>query len=180
LKKYDTIFLDRDGTINPDPGYISDLQDFQFFPFALEALKKMSACCGQFCIVTNQSGIGRGIIDELKLNEIHNYIRRTFAENQLELVNIYYCPDHPDRASEYRKPGVEMFNQAASEYKIELHNSLMVGDAGSDMEAGSRLNMDTMLVLTGKGPKTLQKINKDHTPKYVVENLLVGAELIAS
>ncbi|MDP7094773.1 MAG: HAD-IIIA family hydrolase, partial [Candidatus Marinimicrobia bacterium] len=93
MKKYDTIFLDRDGTINPDPGYISDLNDFKFFPFTMDALKKMSKCCEQFCIVSNQSGIGRGLIDEIKLNEIHDYIRASFTENNLKLTDIYFCPD---------------------------------------------------------------------------------------
>ena len=180
MKKYNTIFLDRDGTLNPDPGYISDLHDFQFFPFIIDALKKMSACCDQFCIVSNQSGIARGLIKEEKLNEIHHFICNTFKENDLDLVNIYFCPDHPDDATEYRKPGIGMFNKAASDFNIDLQNSLMVGDAVSDMEAGVKLGMDTMLVLTGKGPETMQKMKKDQMPKYVVENLLVGAELITS
>ncbi len=180
MKKYNTIFLDRDGTLNPDPGYISDLHDFQFFPFTIDALKKMSACCDQFCIVSNQSGIARGLIKEEKLNEIHHFIREAFTENDLDLIDIYFCPDHPDSATEYRKPGIGMFNKAASEFNIDLQSSLMVGDAVSDMEAGAKLDMDAMLVLTGKGQITLQEMNKDHMPKYVVENLKVGAELITS
>ncbi|MDP6500284.1 MAG: HAD family hydrolase [Candidatus Marinimicrobia bacterium] len=180
MKKYDTIFLDRDGTINPDPGYISDLNDFKFFPFTMDALKKMSKCCEQFCIVSNQSGIGRGLIDEIKLNEIHDYIRASFTENNLKLTDIYFCPDHPNDASKDRKPGTGMFDKAASDHGIEIKNSLMVGDAGSDMEAGAKLNMDTMLVLTGKGPETLQNLSNSFTPKFIVENLLVGAELITS
>ncbi len=180
MKTYDTIFLDRDGTLNPDPGYISDLKDFSFFPFTMDALKKMSKCCKRFCIVSNQSGIGRGLIDERKLNEIHDYIRASFAEKNLKLTDIYFCPDHPDDASEDRKPGTGMFDKAAFDHGIEMKNSLMVGDAGSDMEAGAKLNIDTMLVLTGKGPETLQKLNEKLTPKFVVENLLVGAELITS
>ena len=180
MKNYDTIFLDRDGTLNPDPGYISDLKDFQFFLFTLDALKIMSNCCKRFCIISNQSGIGRGLIEESKLNEIHDFIRKTFTENKLELVDIYYCPDHPDNATEYRKPGIGMFNEASSDFDIDLQSSLMVGDAGSDMEVGAKLGMDTMLVLTGKGPETLQKLNKNLTPNFVVENLLVGAELITS
>jgi histidinol phosphatase-like enzyme len=73
-----------------------------------------------------------------------------------------------------------MFNEASSDFHIDLQSSLMVGDAGSDMEVGAKLGMDTMLVLTGKGPETLQKLNKNLTPNFVVENLLVGAELITS
>ncbi len=180
MKKYDTIFLDRDGTLNPDPGYISDLKDFTFFPFTFKALKIMSKCCERFCIVSNQSGIGRGLIDEKNLKVIHDFIRNTFSENNLKLVDIYYCPDHPDDASKNRKPGTGLFDKAESDHGIEMEKSMMVGDAGSDIEAGVKLNMDTMLVLTGKGPETLQKLNEKLTPKFVVENLLVGAELITS
>lgn len=180
MKLYDTIFLDRDGTLNPDPGYINDLQNFQFYPFTLNALKIMSTCCKHFCIVSNQSGIGRGLINESKLNDIHDFIYESFEKYGLRLIDIYFCPDHPDRASEFRKPGKGMFTKAASDHEIDLQNSLMVGDAKSDMEVGAKLNMDTMLVLTGKGSKTLQKLKKNISPKYIVENLLVGAELITS
>ncbi len=179
MKKYDTIFLDRDGTLNPDPGYINDLNHFKFFPFTLDALKKLSKVCNRFCIVTNQSGIGRGLIKQEKLDEIHDYIRIEFEKHQIRLLDIYVCPDHPDHATTDRKPETGMFEAAALNYNIDLNRSLMIGDAGSDIEAGTKLEMDTMLVLTGKGPETLQNIN-NVKPSIVVENLLVGAELIAS
>lgn len=179
MKKYDTIFLDRDGTLNPDSGYINDLIHFKFYPFTLDALKTLSKICNGFCIVTNQSGIGRGLIKQEKLDEIHNYIRSEFKKHQIKLLDIYVCPDHPDHATTDRKPETGMFEDASKEYKIDLNRSLMIGDAGSDIEAGAKLEMDTMLVLTGKGPETLQNLN-NVKPSIVVENLQVGAELIAS
>jgi len=71
MKKYDTIFLDRDGTLNPDPGYINSLEQFSFFPFTMDALKLMKSIGNNFCIITNQSGIARGIIEPEELNKIH-------------------------------------------------------------------------------------------------------------
>ncbi|HDY75825.1 MAG TPA: HAD family hydrolase [Candidatus Marinimicrobia bacterium] len=179
MKKYDTIFLDRDGTLNPDPGYINDLNHFKLFPFTLDALKKMSKVCNRFCIVTNQSGIGRGKIKQEKLDEIHDYIRSEFEKHHIRLLDIYVCPDHPDHATTDRKPETGMFEDAARNYNIDLNRSLMIGDAGSDIEAGAKLKMDTMLVLTGKGSETLQNLD-NVKPSIVVENLLAGAELIAS
>ena len=80
MKKYDTIFLDRDGTLNPDPGYISSIQDFKFFDFTLTALKELKDICKRFCIISNQSGIGRGLIDIKDLSEIHSYILNFFHQ----------------------------------------------------------------------------------------------------
>jgi len=77
MKQYDTIFLDRDGTLNPDPGYINDLSQFNFFDFTMEGLKILSENGNRFCIITNQSGIGRGMIEVDKLSEIHDYILNT-------------------------------------------------------------------------------------------------------
>ena len=74
MKKYDCIFLDRDGTLNPDPGYISSLNDFIFFDFTLSALKQLAKAGNRFCIITNQSGISRGLIQQDSLQEIHDYI----------------------------------------------------------------------------------------------------------
>ena len=136
MKKYDTIFLDRDGTLNPDPGYISSLNDFEFYDFTIDALKKMSVYSSNFCIITNQSGVARRKIEIDELSKIHNYILNEFYKNDLNLIGIYFCPDHPDITSENRKPGHGMFKLAAKEHNIDLSKSLMIGDAVSDIEAG--------------------------------------------
>ena len=87
MKKYDTIFLDRDGTLNPDPGYISSIQDFKFFDFTLTALKELKDICKRFCIISNQSGIGRGLIDIKDLSEIHSYILN-FCSSSISACNL--------------------------------------------------------------------------------------------
>ena len=75
MKKYNTIFLDRDGTINPDPGYISSLEQFKFYDFTFDALISLAKNKNRFCIITNQSGVSRGLINPKDLNNIHNYIK---------------------------------------------------------------------------------------------------------
>ncbi|MDP6339683.1 MAG: HAD family hydrolase [Candidatus Marinimicrobia bacterium] len=180
MKKYDTIFLDRDGTLNPDPGYINSLAQFAFYDFTLEALKELGNTGNRFCIVTNQSGIARGIVDLDTLSEIHSFILNQFYENGLDLLGIYFCPDHPEEASEFRKPGSGMFRQASDDHGIVLSKSLMIGDAVSDIKAGVNSGMDTMLVLTGRGQQAKADLDKV-SPTYIANDLLDGAnQLLAA
>jgi D,D-heptose 1,7-bisphosphate phosphatase len=176
--KYDTIFLDRDGTLNFDPGYISSLDQFEFYDFSIPALKLLSDHGNRFCMVTNQSGVSRGLIVETDLNKIHDYIRNQFAENDIRLLDIYFCPDHPDNATDRRKPGIGMFIEAAEEHAIDLRKSLMIGDGIADISAGNELGMDTMLVLTGRGNQTKLNLPDSIKPTYIVKNIYYGAQLI--
>ena len=91
MNNYNCIFLDRDGTLNSDPGYISSLDDFSFFDFTIQALKKIAESGNQFCIITNQSGISRGLIEHESLDEIHSFIKKEFQKNQIPLLDIYVC-----------------------------------------------------------------------------------------
>lgn len=177
MNKYDTIFLDRDGTLNSDPGYIKSLEQYEFFDFTLHALKQLGEAGNRFCIITNQSGIDRGVVDIDALSEIHQYILNQFYDNDLDLLGIYYCPDHPDDATENRKPGTGMFQQAARDHGIDLTKSIMIGDAVSDIEAGVNSGMETMLVLTGKDKFSQAKFS-DQYPTFIVKNLFEGAQKI--
>ena len=177
MKKYDTIFLDRDGTLNSDSGYINSLDQFEFYDFTMPALKEMGKCCSRFCIITNQSGLARGKIKLDELSEIHNFILNEFYQNQLNLLGIYYFSDHPDNPTDNRKPGSGMLQAAVADHNINLTNSIMIGDAVSDIEAGLNLNMDTMLVLTGRGNDSSVDL-KELKPKYIVDDLMAGAMLL--
>ena len=174
MKKFDCIFLDRDGTLNPDPGYINNILDFNFYDFTLPALKMMSQYNNRFCIVTNQSGVARGLIPINSLNTINKFIRAKFSENSISLLEIYMCFDHPDNASISRKPGPGMFLKAKKEYNLKLSKCLMVGDSISDMEAGKNLGMETMLVLTGEGQKTLRNLRYKKSISYFADNIYEG------
>tara|TARA_A100001011_G_scaffold144738_1_gene152895 strand:- start:22 stop:564 length:543 start_codon:yes stop_codon:yes gene_type:complete len=174
MKKYDCIFLDRDGTLNPDSGYINNISNYNFYDFTLPALKMMSANNNRFCIVTNQSGVARGLIPIKSLNSINNFIRKEFLKNGISLLKIYMCLDHPDNASSRRKPGPGMFLEAKKEYNLKLSNCLMVGDSILDMEAGKNLGMDTMLVLTGEGKKTLKNFRDGNFISCFAENIYEG------
>lgn len=172
--KYDCIFLDRDGTLNPDTGYISSLEDYDFYNFTIPALKLMSKNNNQFCIVTNQSGVGRGLISKDSLKAINDFIKKEFKRNNITLIDIYMCYDHPDNASNYRKPGDGMFLDAKQDHNLKFSNCLLVGDSLIDMEVGYRLGMETLLVLTGNGEKTAKNIIDNNLITYQAKNIYEG------
>ena len=177
MRKYNTIFLDRDGTLNPDPGYISSLDQFEFYDFTIPALQRLAHSGNRFCIVTNQSGVSRGLIDQDDLNKIHDYIKNEFFKNSIPLLDIYICTDHPDKASNRRKPSSGMFLEAANDHSINLSESLMIGDSVHDIKSGNNLDMDTVLVLSGRGNDTI-KDSPDVKPTVAVNDLQGAADWI--
>jgi len=140
MKKY--IFLDRDGTINVDHGYVCELDKLEFIESSIEALKLLSEKGYELVIVTNQSGIGRGMFSEEKYLQFHNEFIKQLGLN----VEMVYCPHTPDENCDCRKPALGMVDK----FEIDLENSFMVGDKISDIEFGNRLGVKTCLVKTGK------------------------------
>ena len=178
MEMYDCILFDMDVTINHDPGYISKLKDFIFFEFTISAFKLLESITNKFIIITNQSGVSRGLIKENDLLRINDFIMNELKKNKLPLLKIYYCTDHPDRATNRRKPGSGMFLDAARDYNIDLSNCLMIGDSISDIQPANNLGMDSMLVLTGNGESHHSRFSEDNEPTYVSKNILTGAKLL--
>tara|TARA_X000001036_G_scaffold66396_1_gene57138 strand:- start:1268 stop:1810 length:543 start_codon:yes stop_codon:yes gene_type:complete len=179
MHKYDCIFFDRDGTVNYDPGYISSIKEFKFFEYTINAFSLFKSISNKFIIITNQSGVGRGLIKECDLIEINNHIMNECAKHKIPLIKIYYCSDHPDYASNDRKPNPGMFLKASEEFNLDLSNCLMVGDSIYDIQPANKLGMDSMMVLTGNGKDHYGKLIKKDMPKYCTENILTGAKLLA-
>tara|TARA_B100001564_G_C20653425_1_gene677974 strand:- start:515 stop:1060 length:546 start_codon:yes stop_codon:yes gene_type:complete len=174
--KYECIFLDRDGTINIDPGYISSVKDLKFYDYTFEALRLLKPLTKSFIIITNQSGVNRGIIKEKKLIEINSFIHSKFLENKINLLDIYYCTDLPGNGSTFRKPGVGMFLQASTEYNIDLAKCIMIGDSYKDIVPAKKLGMSSLLVLSGNGKKDLNKFDHSFKPDYIAGDLFLGAK----
>ena len=175
-KKYECVFLDRDGTINIDPGYISGVKDFKFYDYTFKALKLLNKLSNYFIILTNQSGVSRGIIKEKNLKKINYFIHQKFFENELRLLKIYYCTDHPENATKFRKPGTGMFLQASKEYNIDLKKCIMIGDSYIDIAPATKLGMSSLFILEGNGKKDLNKFDNLCKPNYIAENLFLGAK----
>jgi D-glycero-D-manno-heptose 1,7-bisphosphate phosphatase len=178
--KRKAVFLDRDGTINKDVGYPNSFNVIEIYPYSIEAVKKLNESGLLAVIVTNQSGIGRGLIVEKNLHDIHQKMSDAFARHKAHFDGIYYCPHYlfsPD--PEYRdecqcrKPNPGMGLKAAEDLNIDLKNSYMVGDKVEDVQFGLNIEAKPILCLTGFGRESLPKLEeKGITPPYVAETLL--------
>lgn len=148
MTKRPAIFLDRDGTLIEEVNYLSRVEDLRVFPFTAEAIARLKDAGFLIIVVTNQSGIGRGIYTEADMHAIHEAI-----QEQLDgaIDAFYFCPHLPCDGCECRKPGLGMINAAMRDLNIDLENSWMVGDKKIDVETGQSAQMQTALVLTGYG-----------------------------
>ncbi|MGM0600844.1 MAG: D-glycero-alpha-D-manno-heptose-1,7-bisphosphate 7-phosphatase [Candidatus Rifleibacteriota bacterium] len=147
------IFLDRDGTLNPDPGYISDPDDFELFPGAAEALKKLKDAGYLLILITNQSGIARALISREQLEAVHEKLKRKLAESGVSLDAIYYCPHHPDfpdkegvSVCNCRKPAPGLIDQALRDFAIDREKSFMIGDKASDIKLAFNADLAPLLI----------------------------------
>ncbi len=178
---FDTIFLDRDGTINDDPlGYINSLSDYHFYDYTFEALGILKKYCNNFVIVTNQSGLAKGKLDINNLNEIHHFVREEFEKRDLNLRAIYFSQDYREDFNSMRKPGIGMFLKAKEDLNIGLKNSLMIGDSIVDIQAAEKVEMKSIFLLSGQGKSYLEDVKRDYKPNLSANNLLHAAKELTS
>ena len=144
-----TIFLDRDGTLNPDPGYIRSPDQFELFPGAAQALAKLRQAGARLILVTNQSGVARGMLSLSDLEAIHAKLGRLLGEAGASLDAVYLCPHHPDDACDCRKPNTGLIDRAVRERHVDLSRSYVIGDHARDMELAKRVKSRSILVTTG-------------------------------
>lgn len=178
------VFLDRDGTLNIDPGYLGEPDKVELFPKVGEALSLLKNDHNFLLIVvSNQSGIARKLITRSQVDSVNSRINDLLGEHNVFIDAFYYCPFHPDfsnkESSSCRKPSPEMVLTAAKELSVDLTKSYMVGDAASDVLCGKNANVKTVLVRTGEGEDSLSILQKDNNfPSFVAMNLLDAAYFI--
>ena len=176
------IFLDRDGTINVEKDYIYKSEDLVFEEGTIEALKTFKNLGYILIVVSNQSGIARGYFTEADLNIFNNNMNEILKKNGVEITEFYCCPHHPDGIGKYkkvcecRKPNNKMIEDAIEKYNIDRAKSYMIGDKISDIGAGLKSNLKTVLVKTGYGLKDMEKIDKNET--LICENLKDFSEIL--
>jgi D-glycero-D-manno-heptose 1,7-bisphosphate phosphatase len=154
------VFLDRDGTLMEDAGYVREAKDVVVYQGVRESLAALKAAGYWLVVVTNQSGIGRGYYGESEYHAVHDEFVRQLGGGLIDAA--YFCPDHPESATDRRKPGPGMLLEAAREHGLDLANSFMVGDRTGDLEAGRRAGVAaSILVRTGIGEAEVAKAGAD-------------------
>jgi D,D-heptose 1,7-bisphosphate phosphatase len=149
------LFLDRDGTLIVDKHYLNDVQKIEYLPGVFESLRQLKSLSFRLIVVTNQSGLARGLITEAQLNEIHQAIELEFQSKGVPLDAIYYSAHGPDSNHPMRKPNPGMLELGAKEWNLDLKKCWMIGDSNADIEAGQRAGTKTLwLTLAANKPLT--------------------------
>lgn len=152
------VILDRDGVINEDsPAFIKSVAEWRPIPGSLEAITLLCQAGYRVFIASNQSGIGRGLLDFDALFAIHERLQRAVAELGGRIDGIEFAPEHPDHASAKRKPAPGMLRDLARRLQIDLDDVPFVGDSPADLEAAHAAGARPVLVLTGNGKRTKEK-----------------------
>lgn len=181
------VFLDRDGTINEEMGYINHPDRFVIFPFVADSIKIFNRLELLVIVVTNQSGVARGYFTESMVKQLHQKLLTEMSGQGAHIDGIYYCPHHPDEGTDQyrrdcqcRKPKPGMILKAIDEYNLDLKRSFMIGDRYKDIVFAKKLKIKSGLVLTGygRGEYTYQKNEWSYRPDLIGENLLEIAQLI--
>jgi D-glycero-D-manno-heptose 1,7-bisphosphate phosphatase len=166
------VFLDRDGTINEEVGYLDRMEKLQLIPGAAEAIRLINESGMKAVVVTNQSGVARGIFTESFVAETHARLGEILRAEGASLDGIYYCPHHPTegrgdylRVCECRKPAPGLLLRAAAELHLDPARSFMVGDTLKDIEAGARAGAQGILVRTGYGEEAAAELGADEEPQ---------------
>jgi D-glycero-D-manno-heptose 1,7-bisphosphate phosphatase len=167
------VFLDRDGTIGEELGYVNHIDRFQIFPYAAEAIRQLNRADIPVIVVTNQSGIARNIFPESLVHEVHKKMVAELAAGGAWIDAIYFCPHKSEDACECRKPNPGLLERAAREHALDLSGSWIVGDRYADLEMGHAAGTRGILVMTGygRGEYDLHRDTWPRQPDTLAENL---------
>jgi D-glycero-D-manno-heptose 1,7-bisphosphate phosphatase len=181
------VFIDRDGTISEEVGYVNHPTRYRVFPFAAEALRALNEAGWLAVLVTNQAGVARGYFAEEMITKVHALLEQELAHEGARLDAIYYCPHHPSVGEppyrldcDCRKPKPGLITRAAAEFDIDLTHSWMIGDRYGDTELARNAGTRAALVLTGygRGEFEHQRRTWQHQPDLIAENLLAAVREI--
>ena len=151
------IFLDRDGVINTDTGYVYKIEDFKIIDGVFEACLEFKKLGFDIIVVTNQSGINRGYFTLNDFHKLNKYMKKEFLKNKIEILNIFYCPHKPEDKCKCRKPEMGMITKALELYDIDLENSWMIGDKESDIQLALKANIKNKILISSSYLNTQEK-----------------------
>jgi len=177
------IFIDRDGVINKDPGgwtrynYVTKWDEFFFIDGSIEALKRLKKAGYRIYLISNQGGISKGYFAQKDLNGINRKMLAEIKRGGGKIDQLYYCPHHDLDNCECRKPKTGLIEQAIRKKRVDIKNTFIIGDSLRDIEAGKRMDMKTILVLSGK--TSLSEIESwSIQPDCIKKDLLEAVEWI--
>ncbi|MBZ0179014.1 MAG: HAD family hydrolase [Melioribacteraceae bacterium] len=180
------VFLDRDDTINKDPGYLSDVNKVELLPGVGEGISFLKNKLNlKIIVISNQSGITRGFLTESDVDAVNSKIQELLKTFDVEIDDFFFCPYHPDfdppEKVECRKPSPKMIFEAAEKHSINLKRSFTIGDKETDILCGKNAGTETILVLNGKNAEEIINLkNGEFYPNFVADNFLHACEYISS
>lgn len=183
------VFIDRDGTISEEVGYINHVSRFRLFPYSAAALKQLHEHGYLAIVITNQAGVARGYFSEEMVQAIHKQMTKDLETSGAKVDAIYYCAHHPTVGEppyqldcDCRKPKPGLLLRAARDYDIDLANSWMIGDRYSDIELAANAGVKSALVLSGYGRGEWEHKRDNWTihPDLVAEDLLAAVNQIGN
>ena len=179
------VFVDRDGTLIEEVGYLDRLERFAMFPWTIDAVRLMNRAGYRVVVVTNQAGVAHGMFEEAFVHETHRHIDRELASAGARVDGYYYCPHHPNAAVEKyrikcdcRKPGTGMIRSAAADLSLDLARSYVIGDRWLDIELAQASGAAGILVLTGYGGTEAAHPRPGVAATAIVGNLIEAAAWI--
>ncbi len=174
------VFLDRDGTIAEEMGYMNHPSRFHIFPFAAEAIRRLNQAGFPVVVVTNQSGVARGFFPETLVQQINEQMVRELAARGARIDAVYYCPHNLASNCDCRKPKPGMLERAAREHRLRLAGSWVVSDRYADVEMAHRVGARGILVLTGYGRGEFEwnRAGWPRPPEAVVADLAEAVDVI--
>jgi len=174
------VFLDRDGTISEEVGYLNHASRFRMFPYVAAAIHRFNEAGLPVIVVTNQSGVGRGYFPESLVHAVNELMAQQLAEKGAKIHATYYCPHTSAQNCSCRKPRTGMLDRAALEYTLDLHRSFVVGDRYADVELARNAGARSVLVRTGygEGELTCHAAAWPSQPDFVAEDLAQAADWI--
>jgi len=178
-RRQPAVFLDRDGILIEEVGYLRRVEDLRLLPGVPEAVRRLNEAGLPVLVVTNQSVVARGLCTEADVTAIHTALAQQLQDQGAHIDRFYYCPHHPSEgrgvyrmACKCRKPRSGLVYQAAQELHLRLSRSVVVGDKLSDLEAAWEAGCRAVLVLTGYGQETLKSLDGNpRRPDYIAEDL---------
>jgi len=177
--KIRAVFLDRDGTLNLDPGYLNDFNRLELLPGVLEALSQLQSAGLHLIVISNQSGVGRGLITIAQIQKIHEHLDHLLSKHGIKILAYQLCFHRPEEDCACRKPKPFLIHDAASRFQIDIASSFMVGDKCSDVECGKNAGCQaSVLVSTGEGSNEFSRC--PDVPDYVASDLKDASDWILS